>query len=174
MRIGIDIDNVCNNLVEVWIKALNEKYSTDVKITDITSYNICNFFKGLSKLEIYSPLYDDKIFNRLSMKKDSDKYMKKLIDDGHEIKLITNTDYIIMPSKLKWVLHNYPFLKSTDIYVVCDKSWIDVSVLLDDCLDNLNGNYVGVCYNYPWNKEYDGLKVDNWQDFYRLIHSLSM
>ena len=174
MRIGIDIDCVCNNLVDNWIAYLNNKYDLTVKYNDITDYNIKLFYPMLTKDEIFEPLKDDNFWLELIPKSDSIIYLKKLIDDGHEIKLITATDVKSMPIKSKWVINHYPFLNKRDIYMVFDKSWINTDILLDDCIDNLKSDtYTGVCYSQPWNSKYDGLRVNNWIEFYNLINIIT-
>lgn len=173
MRIGIDIDCVCNNLVDEWLLRLNTKYNLNIKCEDITSYNIRPFFPTLTSEEIYEPLYDDNMWNSLIPIDESIKYMKQLKDDGHDIKLITATNVKSMPIKCNWILKHYPFMDEKDIWMVFDKSWISADVLLDDCMENLYGkNYLGICYAQPWNKTYTGLRVNNWKDFYNIIKNI--
>lgn len=174
MRIGIDIDGVCNNLVEEWIRYLNLKYSLDVKYTDIEEYYMRKYFPSLTEAEFYEPLFLDELWTQLIPTENSAKYLKKLIDDGHEVKLITATDVANMQVKVNWVLIHYPFFNKNNIWLVHDKQWINSDILLDDCIDNLlNGNYTGVCYSQPWNQEYSGLRVNSWKEFYNLIKSMN-
>ena len=170
MNIGIDIDCVCNNLVEEWLFRLNNKYNLNVKYDDITSYSISQFFPTLSQEQIYEPLNDNDMWNSLVPRQDSIKYIKQLQDDGHEIKLITATDVHFMPVKCKWILKHYPFINEKDIWMVFDKTWIKADILLDDCVANLQGSsYLGICYSQPWNTAYKGLRVNNWKEFYNII-----
>ena len=170
MKIGIDIDCVCNNLVHEWLAYLNMKHNLNVKYEDITSYNMKQFFPMLSDEQIYEPLNIFSFWNSLQPIEDSAKYLKQLRNDGHTIKLITATDVNSMPVKCRWVSTYYPFINIKDIWMVHDKGWIDADILLDDCMDNLEkGNYLSVCFNQPWNQCYSGLRVNNWKEFYNLI-----
>lgn len=171
MRIGIDIDCVCNNLVYEWIKRLNTTHELNIKYEDIKSYTIKKAFPMLTLEQIYKPFNDNNFWSSLLPVKDSVLYLKKLIDDGHDVKLITATDINYMLAKIDWVLKYYPYFNKNDVWMIFDKNWINADILLDDCIDNLEGGeYVAICYSQPWNENYTGLKVQNWKDFYKLVN----
>ena len=174
MKILIDLDCVCNNLVEEWILYLNNKYNLNVKYEDITNYDITLAFPTLTKEQIIEPLISQCLVDKYKPIKDSQKYLKRLYEDGHEIRFVTASHYECMKNKCEWMLKYYPFIKYTDIWMIHDKQWIDADVLLDDCIDNLvNGKYLGVCYSQPWNQTYNKkLTINNWKEFYNLIKQL--
>lgn len=45
MKIGIDVDNVINNLTECVISVYNEDTDSDLKLTDIIDYDMTLFVK---------------------------------------------------------------------------------------------------------------------------------
>ena len=53
MTIGIDIDNVLNNLCEAVLSVYNEEADDNLKVSDITKYNIENFVKPQYKDGFY-------------------------------------------------------------------------------------------------------------------------
>lgn len=44
-RIGVDCDNVINNLVESIINVYNKDYNDNLSVADITTYNMRQFLK---------------------------------------------------------------------------------------------------------------------------------
>ena len=74
MKILIDIDCVCNNLVEEWILYLNNKYNLNVKYEDITNYDITLAFPTLTKKQIFEPLISQCLVDKYKPIKDSQKY----------------------------------------------------------------------------------------------------
>lgn len=173
MKIGIDIDCVLNDLVENWILYLNNKYNINIVYDDIFTYDMKTCLPKLSNEQIYEPLYLDEFWMSLSPREECNYYLNKLIEDGHDVKLITATVVESMPIKTEWILKHFPYLNKNDIWMVFDKNWINADILLDDYIKNLEGgSYIGVCYSQPWNKIYAGLRVNNWKEFYKLINEM--
>lgn len=174
MKIGIDIDCVLNDLVEKWILYLNTKYDLNVTYDDITTYEMIKHFPELTIEQIYEPLYLTDFWESLVPRKDSIHYLKKLVDEGHTIKLITATVVENMQIKCDWILKYFPFINKNDIWMVFDKTWINTDILLDDNIDNLKGeSYTPICYSQPWNKTFCGFRVNDWAEFYDMVNYMN-
>lgn len=46
MKIGIDLDNVLNNLNDVWTKSYNKTYSDKLRLDGMLCWNIHKYTKG--------------------------------------------------------------------------------------------------------------------------------
>lgn len=151
----IDLDSTLNNLVWVWIQELNKKYGTNVQYDDIKEYDLSKAFPSLTIDELYSPLQENNFWTLLSPIDGSQKYLKKLIDEGHQIKIVTATHYKNLEIKMNWLLTQFPFLKWKDVWVVHDKQSLRADYLIDDCYGNLiGGSYKKICLDQPWNRNF--------------------
>ena len=62
MIIGVDCDNVLNNLTESVLKVYNEDYNDDLTPDDITDYYIENFVKPECKDNFYKLFTDKRVW----------------------------------------------------------------------------------------------------------------
>ena len=88
MTIGIDIDNVLNNLCEAVLSVYNEEADDNLKVSDITKYNIENFVKPQYKEGFYKIFLNKEVWRRIKVMPDCQKYILKLFNDGHRILFI--------------------------------------------------------------------------------------
>lgn len=68
MKIGIDVDNVINNLTECVISVYNEDTDSDLKLTDIIDYDMTLFVKPKLRKNFYQYFGDDRVWERLQIK----------------------------------------------------------------------------------------------------------
>ena len=57
------------------------------------------------------------------------------------------------------------------------KQLLDLDILIDDCLDNLNGGrrYTSICFTYPWNKnvvDHSIIRCDSWKEIYNEVKAI--
>lgn len=174
-KIGIDLDNVLNNLTKITLELYNKDSGDNLKISDIRTYKIDPYLKPeyTSKLKDYFQLASTMV----KPIKGSQKYLEKLYSDGHEIYIVTSSYFCDMHIKYNWIKKNYPFISKKNVWVVHDKQMLKLDYLLDDCLDNLYlSGYKKILFDYPWN-QLDvktemvlGIeRVSGWEEFYRII-----
>lgn len=179
MKILCDLDNVLNDLTEVWIWWLNYKYNLTYTIEDLKEYDMRKTFTSLTESQIYEPLYDEIFWLRLSPQPDSKKYLKQLIDDGHEIFIATASHHKTVAIKVQWLLNYFPFVKTENIIIAHNKQMINGDILIDDWQDNIiGGNYHGILLDYPWNRDVDlshdvCIRRKSWQGIYNTINELN-
>ena len=178
MNINIDFDSVMVNTTEEWVKDINFDYGTNVKYTDIKDWDMSLAFPSLAKSAIYYPLTRRSLWEKVKPIKDSQKIVQKLLNDKHDIKVVSDTDYRNVQIKTEIMMKHFPCLESTDFVSIKDKSRYTGDVLLDDYLDKLIGfNGYRCLFSQPWNEKYDYKalsalhiqRVDNWMEFYKLI-----
>ena len=176
MIIGIDFDGTINNMLDTWIEWLNQRYGTKVKFEDIVDWELAKVFPMLSKEDLFAPLSQPEYWRAVTMKSDAVEIIKKLLDEGHEIYVVTSSHYRNLPAKIdNCLLLHLPFLKKENIIITYNKAIINCDVLLDDAVHNLiNFKGIKVLFDAPYNKNstIEDFRVTSWKDFYELITEL--
>jgi 5'(3')-deoxyribonucleotidase len=168
-------DVLCNTLHE-WIKELNARHGTNVLPADITTWDIAALFPTLKRSEVFAPTFKHDFWQRMSPQPGSVEMLKHIIDDGHSIKVVTATHYLVAAPKFEWLLRNFPYLSMKDIIIAHDKQMIRGDVLIDDAVHNLEGGeYEKILFSAPHNLEYDTLqngmcRASNWNDVYDIVN----
>ena len=173
MILGIDIDNTINTLSSAWISRLNHRFNLNpyVKMSDIKEWSMFKAFPMLTHEQVISPLIEDNLWRKLIPFPDSQEYLK-ILNDEHEIYLVTSTDYRNFKVKMEWLQEYFPFIKPEQVIVAHKKQLINVDVMIDDYEQNLiGGKYEGLLLNYPWNqnfneKDFNIVRVNNWQEVF--------
>lgn len=179
MTIGIDIDNVLNNLCEAVLEVYNQDSGDNLLPQEITEYYIDNFVKPEFKENFKSYFLSRKVWKNIKLIPDCREYIKKLFDDGHEIIFITSTEYANAAKKASWLQKNFPFLNIRKcLFIAPKKQYFDIDFLIDDYPENLyNGKYEKILLNCPWNQKWESdehyYRCSNWETIYILIKELS-
>ena len=180
MIIICNIDGVLNNLTQAAIDICNEHMGTNLKIDDITSYNfdeclsadIADKFIGLFKLKEFC--------NNLHPIEGSQKYLRQLIKNGHQVYLSAATDPVSFEWKCQWIKQYFNFIPTDNIIRIMDTSLLKCDVMIGDCLDNLAGGNIceKICLDYPYNRDtskdyaYDIYRANNWRDIVYIINDI--
>ena len=171
----IDMDDVLENLVQCWTQALNARYGTSVLEKDITSWDIAAFFPSLTKAQIFDVLYDKMFWHTLCPIQNAPEVIKRLIKDGHKVRVVTASHYGTIEPKIKRFLALYPYLKWEDIIITSDKSVIKGDVMIDDGTHNLeNTSCVKLLFDRPHNHTYPAeengmVRMQTWDEIYHFI-----
>ena len=176
MNIAIDLDDVMIDLCGSWVRRLNEKHGTSVSVSDITSWDITKFFPDLTKNEVFAPLYESDFWDTVTPKKGAVQTVRKIIDDGHNVIVCTNTNYKSIKNKMEKVLFRYfDYISWEDVVIIAEKQLMAVDILIDDNPNNLiGGRYCGILMNAPHNKPfresmYGIVRARNWDEVYNII-----
>lgn len=180
MVILVDMDDVIENLSVTWIDFLNMKYGTNVDRETVRDWDMSKAFPELTPEQVYSPLCDPELWRLVPPKDDAAKYMAKLINDGNEIYIVTNTDYRSVLVKMEEILFKYfPFIDWGHVIITSNKQMIRGDVLVDDGVHNLvNGEYEKILFDTPYNREFNAeahgmIRVSSWEEVYNVLTSLS-
>jgi 5'(3')-deoxyribonucleotidase len=171
--IGLDFDGTINCMLDTWLEWLNRKHSMHISVEDIKEWELAKYYPTLTKTELFEPLNTPEFWDEVKFQKDAVEVIEKLIQDGHEIYIITSSHYITLPYKLKRCLFKHlPFLHKENIIITYNKSLIKCGILLDDAAHNL-ADFPGikVVFDAPYNRETDvaDFRVDSWKEFYELV-----
>ena len=173
-----DVDGVLEDLVTPWVYALNKKYDRNVQPTDIVDWDICKFFPGLTKNQVFSPLHKEEFWLELKPYEDAQYYTKKLKDEGHKVIAVTSAHPDTVPYKWAWLNKHFPNFAFRDIVIASHKQMIMGDILIDDGVHNLlGGNYRKFLFTANHNKDFNAeanyiQRVDNWEHIYKLIHDM--
>ena len=168
MLIGIDCDDVCNNLVERWLEKYNIDYDDNLKIEDIKSWDIGDYTKAGK--DFYKYLGDGETFKNLSIKDGAAEIIEKLCENNEVYIVTANASYNtgVCDDKVEFIKKFMPFFPIKNIIFINNKSLLDLDVLIDDGLHNFEG-FKGkkVVFDRPWNQDYTNQydwRMTEWND----------
>lgn len=178
LRILCDADDTIENLSVHWIDALNKAYNTTVKKEEVTDWDMQEAFPRLSREQILEPIYRKDFWKRITPIKDSGHYLRRLIEDGHDLYIVTATNYQTSDVKIARLMELFPFLQPEKIIVAHNKHIIRGDVLIDDGVHNLlGGEYRKLLFTQPCNKSFDAegngmTRVHSWKEVYGTIKEM--
>lgn len=178
MVIAIDCDNILNTLCEAVLSVYNEDAEDNLKPQDITSYHIENFVKLSYKKTFKNYFVDKRVWKRIKLVNDCQKYVAKLFNEGHKIIFCTSTEPENLKKKSNWLQRNFPYINIRKALFCCPvKQYLSgADILIDDYDSNFGGQKYSICYDYPWNQNFvetkRQFKAKNWEEIYNLVHKI--
>jgi len=175
LRILVDLDDVLNNLLECWVKLLNQRYYLNAKAEDSRVWNVQGIFPTLTKEEVYRIIYEEEVWGMISPRATSVETLKTMMDDGHDVLIVTASVYETLPLKMDWLFATFPFLEWKNVIVTRRKQLIKGDVLIDDGIHNLEGgSYFKILMDAPYNQDYNAkengmIRVNNLEEAYGVI-----
>ncbi|MBQ8787279.1 MAG: HAD hydrolase-like protein [Oscillospiraceae bacterium] len=176
MIILVDMDDTIENLTEAWINYANKRFGTAVNAADVTTWDPSEAFPLVSHEEMYALLLEDELYETVKPLKGAVHYLQKLISDGHEVFIVTNSPYQVMKAKMENVLFRYfPFIDWKHVIITGNKPLIKGDVLIDDGVHNLqDGDYAKMLFTAPHNRDFDAerngmVRVDGWKMIYNIL-----
>ena len=170
-----DADDTLEDLLPYWLNELNQTYGYNVKKEDVKSWNLKAVYPTLTQRQIDAPVFGDELWNKITPVKDSSHYLQRLIEDGHDIYIVTAANYQSIEAKVNRLLEIFPFLHWKKIITTWDKRLIRGDVLIDDGVHNLiGGDYVKLLFDQPHNRnineeDYGIIRVYTWAEVYEKI-----
>lgn len=176
MIILVDMDDTIENLTEAWINYANKRFGTAVNAADVTTWDPSEAFPTVSHEEMYALLLEDELYETVKPFEDAAHYLQKLISDGHEVFIVTNSPYQVMKAKMEKVLfRHFPFIDWKHVIITGSKPLIKGDVLIDDGVHNLlGGDYAKLLFTAPHNRSFDAegngmVRVNCWEETYEVL-----
>ena len=176
LTILVDFDDTLNNFCEVLVDTLNKMFGTSVHHNDVKEWDLRKSFPTLTESQIFIPTYFPDFWRRVSPPPGAVEYLKKMIDDGHKIVVVTATHPSKVGMKIMQVLlRDFPYLTYKDVIISSQKQLIKGDILIDDAPHNLEGgDYYGILVDAPHNRNYDAeahgfVRAYGWDDIYHCI-----
>jgi len=174
MRIILDIDDVCAELVSTWLTKYNIDWNDNLTKDMITDWNVGSFSKIGDKFYDYLNMPNFNLYENMPMVEgalDGVNYLRSL---GYEIIFCTIYDY--NNRKWDWLVKN-KFTNNPDEYVVAhNKNLIKGDIIIDDNYDNFI-NYDGIKFLYTqnWNRKFHTIfRVNGWKEIIEKLEVLKM
>ena len=167
-KVGIDLDDTINNLVDVWVDCYNKDYNDNVKIEDIKSWHIGEYTKAGK--DFYKYLDDGKLFKNLLIKNGAAEIIERLCKE-HEVYIVTASPSYnegVCDDKVNFIKKHMPFFPIKNIIFITNKSLLDLDVLIDDGIHNFE-DFKGtkIVFDKPWNQvdfDYD-FRIFEWDEY---------
>ena len=180
LTILVDADGVLENFSETWVAYLNQKFGTHVSHDDVREWDMTKAFPMVDPQAVLSTELDPELYLGLQPISGAAEVLQRLLSEGHEIFIVTNTHYKIAIEKLEGtLLKYYPFLPWRQYIFTHKKQMIKGDVLVDDGIHNLvGGDYEKILFSAPYNRDFDaeanGLtRADTWEEVYTAISKIA-
>ena len=181
LTVLIDMDDTIEELVFAWVRYVNEKFGTTVRPEDINDWNMQNFFPDIPANELYGVLEDEALWRMVKPKPGAVEYVKKIMDDGHSVFIVTSSHYRTIVPKMELVLFTYfPYITWDHVIITSNKQMVDGDVLIDDGIHNhVGGSYFSILMDASHNQWFDEnrssmVRVKTWEEAYKAVCSLAM
>lgn len=180
MTILVDLDDTIEQLLKALVERANERFGRNASVDDVTDWSIVCAFPGITKQQILDFMRDADFWDTVEPVPGAAEALKHLMDEGHEVYIVTATEYEHVAEKMKGVLFRYfPFISWEQVIITCRKQMIRGDVLIDDGVHNLEGGeYKKILVTAPYNRDYDAeangmIRVNSWDEIVRIIDSMA-
>lgn len=170
MRVIIDVDDVLADLITVWVRRYNKKYHDNLKVKNITDWNIAKFTKAECGDKIYEFIESPHLYNYIKPLPYALEGVNEIRDLGFEIVYATHSTVGAAGRKYLW-LKQHGFWNEKDHYVETkSKHILNGNLMIDDNYSNIekfiaNTSGFGLLMTRPWNKKYAySSRVNGWKD----------
>ena len=173
MKILVDLDGVLADIHTPWIGMYNAEYHDNLRLRDITKWDMHKIVKPECGKKIYNYLDNIDLYPRTFPIPGSQNGVKKLQELGTVI-FVTSGFFV---AKVKWLSdhgylldENWKFSKEV---VVCSrKDLIKGDIIIDDCQDNLARFSNRILFDQPWNRMSKYPRAHNWEEVIEMVKSI--
>ncbi|MBQ9910516.1 MAG: NUDIX domain-containing protein [Lachnospiraceae bacterium] len=180
MTILVDMDDTIEQLLQTWVSDVNARYGTHAVVDDVKSWDVTKAFPGLTRQQVYEIPDEPGFWGRVKPVPGAVEGLQKLIADGHDIYIVTATQYESLAEKMSDLLFKYfPFISWRQVIVTKRKQMIRGDVLIDDGPHNLEGGeYEKILVDASHNRDYDEkahgmIRVKNWDEILKAVDRIA-
>lgn len=157
LTILVDMDDTIEQLLDAWLRCVNEKYGYHTVHEDIVQWDVSKAFPGLTHEQVYSVILDNAFWKTVDPVPGAAEALERFIRHGHEVYIVTATAYQSVVGKMDDLLFRcFPFLDWDHVIITSHKQMICGDVLIDDGFHNLKGgNYEKILIDAPYNRMFD-------------------
>ena len=180
MILLVDMDDTIEQLLEAWVRGVNERYGCSVTYDEITSWDVSAAYPGLTREQVYAIPAEPGFWGKVKPIPGAAESLMRLMDAGHDVFIVTATPPEQVQEKMHDLLFKYfPFLSWDQVIVTSKKQMIRGDVLIDDGVHNLEGgDYVKILMTAPHNRSYDAegngmIRVHNWKQVETIVQNIT-
>ena len=180
MIILIDMDDTIEQLLKAWLKGVNDRYGYSVQYGDFTTWDVSAPYPELTREQVYAIPDEPGFWGTVEPIEGAAEAIRRFMDAGHEIYIVTATPYISVAEKMDDLLFKwFPFISWDQVIITSRKQLIKGDVLIDDGVHNLEGgDYVKILMTAPHNRDYDAeangmIRVNNWKEVEEVISCMN-
>lgn len=176
LTILFDADDVVEDLCGRWVSFVNQCYGTHVSPEDITDWNIGSFFPTLTRDQVYGVLTSPEMWRGIEPIPGAAETLGRFRDEGHQLYMVTATDYRTPPDKFERIFEFIPWLDWKHVIVTSNKQLVKGDVLIDDGPHNLvGGDYMKLLFDRPHNRNFDAkasgvIRMKTWEEIDYAVH----
>ena len=164
-RLLTDLDDVLENLCDVWLSLLtwlqrNNPDFVPKTAEDLDCWNITRAFPMLTVDQVFEPLNTDVIWKQIRPLCGAVEALKKYnAMDDVDVRILTSSHYTSIAPKREFLRTYFPFINWNQVIITSEKKFVHGDVLVDDYEENLiDGNYKGILFYQPHNRYFDEKK----------------
>ena len=179
MIILVDMDDTIEQLLPALVNRANERFHRSASLDEITDWSIVCAYPGIEKRQILNLMYEPGFWDTVEPVPGAADALRYLMGKGHQVYIVTATEFDHVPEKMERVLFRYfPFLSRDQVIITGRKQMIRGDVLIDDGIHNLEGGeYRKILFTAPYNKDYDAeangmIRVHSWKEIIEVIDGL--
>ena len=156
--IGIDLDDVLNELCTSWIlNHYNQEYHDTLKLEDMICWNVEKYVKPECGKKIYEILLRPNFFLNLRPKENSQSVTNEL-SKKYDLYVVTAYHPKTVVDKVEWIQTYFPHIDSRKVIFCNNKGLINTDWLIDDGAHNIldyynNGGKNPIVFDRPWNRD---------------------
>jgi len=175
LRILVDWDDCLNDLVDQLLILYEKRFAEHIDKESITNFDLSESLPPEQSSKLYSLFIDEELWKSVKVQPGAAKAVQEMIADGHEVFIVTATDYRNVVWKMEWLQKNLPFFPIQNVIITSQKHLLAADYLIDDNLDNLRrGIYGRIVIDKPWNRDvrediYDIKRATNLKEAYQII-----
>ena len=177
LTVLVDMDDTLEDLLPAWVARLNERHGLNVDPNKIQEWDMTVAFPELSPEDIFSVLEEDEFWDTVRPKDSAVAVLKQIIDDGHDVFVVTSSSYKTIEAKTERVLFRYfQYLSWDQVIVTANKQMIRGDIIIDDAPHNIVGGGLRkrILMDAPHNRDFQesscgAVRVHNWIEAYREV-----
>ena len=180
MILAVDIDDTICNLQETAVKMFNQRYGTRYAVEDFTDFDVTNVLPPDEAMNLIAIYGESGLYNVVKPMNGAQSALKKLVNAGHQVYLVTNAIPKTYGEKVEFVKKYFPYIDEAHIVCMKHKHLFKCDIMIDDCLQNLIAKpyYHRVLMNKPWNQSntdyaYGIYRCYNWDDVVAAIDKIN-
>ena len=129
LTVGVDIDQVLNNLNKKWFNEYNLQYNDNLKMEDVTEWGITEFVKPECGNDIFKILTIPGFFRDLEIQPNAQEVVEWLCTK-YDVYILSAAHYAVCGDKGAWLAEHFPCIDWHNIIFCRNKSLVHLDYLI--------------------------------------------